>query len=153
MTRAFRVLAPYHRLRLLSVGGLVVLALTLARQGQSASVGTRVEVSGGAYTNVTPSALKSLLDRKDVFLVNVHVPYEGEIAGTDAFIPYNKAQEQLHLLPAKKDAAIVLYCMSDRMSTIAAETLVRLGYTDIRNLQGGMAAWGRQGYPLLHAPR
>jgi rhodanese-related sulfurtransferase len=42
--------------------------------------------------------------------------------------------------------------MSDRMSTIASETLVRLGYTNIWNLQGGMVDWKRQGYPLIGAP-
>ena len=81
--------------------------------------------------------------------MNVHVPYEGEIARTDAFIPFDKAEQQLHLLPARRDAKIVLYCMSDRMSTIASETLVRLGYTNIWNLQGGMVEWGKQGYPLI----
>lgn len=35
------------------------------------------------------------------------------------------------------------------MSTIASEALVRLGYTNIWNLQGGMVEWGKQGYPLI----
>jgi rhodanese-related sulfurtransferase len=127
--------------------------LTLAVQGPTAEMGTRVPVAGGAYTNVTAPALKEMLERKDFFFVNVHIPYEGEIARTDAFVPYDKVGQQLHLLPPKKNAKVVLYCMSDRMSTIAAETLVRLGYTNVWNLKGGMADWRQRGYPLLDAPR
>ena len=61
-------------------------------------------------------------------------------------------EQQIHLLPARKDAKIVHYCMSDRMSTIASETLVRLGYTNVWNLVGGMVDWSQQGYPLISAP-
>jgi len=130
---------------LLGVGVLGVVPATVL----AAEAGSRVPVPGGAYTNVTAPALKQMLDRKDFFFANVHVPYEGEIAKTDAFIPFDKVEQQLHLLPAKKDAKIVLYCMSDRMSTIASEALVRLGYTNIWNVQGGMVEWGKQGYPLI----
>ena len=56
-------------------------------------------------------------------------------------------------MPTKKDAKIVLYCMSDRMSTIAAGSLVGLGYTNVYNLQGGMVGWRKQGFPLVEAPR
>jgi len=131
------------------IGGLLMLAI----QGEAAEVGTRVEVPGGAYSNVTAPELKRMLETKDFFFVNVHVPYEGEIARTDAFIPYDKVEEQLHLLPAKKDAKIVLYCKSDRMSTIAAETLARLGYNNVWNLKGGMVGWSQRGYSLVSAPR
>jgi rhodanese-related sulfurtransferase len=83
----------------------------------------------------------------------VHVPYEGEIEGTGAHVPYDAIESQLARLPADRRAPIALYCMSGRMSTIAAEKLVRLGYTAIVHLDGGMLAWDRAGYPLLHFRR
>ncbi len=133
--------------KLLFLAALGIVFLTT--NAQAAAIGTTVPVAGGKYTDVTASELKRMLGAKDFFFVNVHIPYAGEIAGTDAFVPYDQVREQLHLLPAKKNAKIVLYCMSDRMSTIAAKTLVELGYTNVWNLQGGMAGWDRQGYPVI----
>lgn len=138
---------------LVILGSLIGVLLVLAVQGQTAEVGTRVSVPGGAYTNLTVPELKRMLEAKDFFFVNVHIPYQGEIAKTDAFIPFDKVEQQLNRLPARKDAKIVLYCMSDRMSTIAAQTLVGLGYTNVWNLEDGMVAWEKQGYPLTQRPK
>ncbi len=119
----------------------------------AAETGTRVSAPGGAYTNVMAPELKKMLETKDFFFVNVHIPYEGEIAQTDAFIPLDKVEKQVHFLPPKKDAKIVLYCMSDRMTIIAARDLVRRGYTNIWNLVGGMVDWRQRGYPLRDAQK
>jgi rhodanese-related sulfurtransferase len=117
--------------------------------GQSTSVnGTAVKVPGGSYMNVPPSGLNQMLAAKDFVLINVHIPYAGELAQTDAFIPYTEIAQNLGRLPSDKNARIVLYCSSGHMSGIAANTLVQMGYTNIWNLDGGMIAWQSAGYPL-----
>ena len=112
------------------------------------------EAAGSAqsYRKLTPVELKAMLERKDFLFVNVHIPYEGYIDSTDASIPFDKVEQQRRLLPSKKDAKIVLYCMSGRMSGIAADTLVRLGYTNVSHLEGGMIAWRNAGYALKDSP-
>ncbi len=90
-----------------------------------------------------------MLKQKDFFFVNVHVPYEGEIQNTDVFIPYNEIASNLDKLPKDKNAKIVLYCRSGRMSGIAAQTLIKLGYTNVSHLAGGMIAWEKSGYVII----
>lgn len=108
---------------------------------------------GGTYTSVPPRQLATMLEAEDVVLVNVHVPYEGEIEGTDAFIPYDQVASRLAELPADRTARVVLYCRSGRMSTIAAQTLVGLGFTNLVELDGGFEAWRSAGYELVERPQ
>lgn len=63
-----------------------------------------------AYTNISPARLQEMLRRKDFRLVNVHIPYEGEIAGTDLFIPYSEVGTKAPTLLPDRQATIVVYC-------------------------------------------
>ena len=42
----------------------------------------------------------------------------------------------------------MVYCRAGGMSAIAARTLVKPGYTDVWNLDGGMIGWKQAGYLL-----
>ena len=115
----------------------------------SKSVGEKVSVPGGSFTRLPPGELKSSLEDKDFTFVNVHIPFEGKISGTDLSIPYDEIGQKKNLdrLPGKDDE-IVLYCRSGSMSSEAARTLVKLGYENVRDLDGGMVAWEDAGYEL-----
>ena len=135
--------------------GLMLLVLTACQSAAitpSASIppeiGKVIQVEGGSYRDISVTDLLGLMDKKDFLLINVHIPFEGNLPNTDASIPYDTIAQSLDKLPGDKAAKIVLYCRSDRMSTLAAQELVKLGYTNIWNLDGGMAAWEQAGQPI-----
>lgn len=102
-----------------------------------------------AYKNITSKELAAQLASKDFFFVNVHIPYEGEIEKTDVFISYDDIENNLDKLPQDKNAKIVLYCRSGRMSAIAAQNLANMGYTNVFNHLGGMIDWEQMGYKVI----
>ena len=107
---------------------------------------TSIAVNGGSYYEVDAQQLSGMLENKDFVLVNVHIPFEGNIPATDLSIPYDQVEQHLGQLPADKDAKIFLYCRSDGMSHIAAAELVSLGYTNVWHLAGGFVGWKQAGY-------
>ena len=129
---------------------LVLVALVLA--GCSATEAT--VIPQGTYQNISVETLETMMnDRRDSFLlVNTHIPFEGNLPDTDFSVPYNETAEHLDQFPDDKNAEIVLYCMNDPMSHIAASALVEAGYTNVKNLVGGMNAWTKAGLPLEMEP-
>ncbi|MDH4335543.1 MAG: rhodanese-like domain-containing protein [Chloroflexota bacterium] len=129
----------------------LLLAVLLAACGSQPAADTDVRVpveGGGSYIDITAARLAEMLTAKDFTLVNVHIPYDGEIAPTDLFIPFDQVEDRLAELPPL-GARIVLYCRSGSMSAIAARTLVAAGFTNVWNLDGGMNAWRALGYPVV----
>lgn len=111
----------------------------------------RIPVGEASYVRLAPPAFSAMLRTTDALLINVHVPYDGEIDGTDLFIPFDQVARRTADLPPK-DEPILLYCRTGRMSAIAAATLAGLGYTSVTELGGGMDAWRAAGLPLRLRP-
>ena len=103
--------------------------------------------------NVSPSEAKALLDNKernDLFVLNVHTPYEGKLEKTDAIIEdWENISAHLDQLPQDKTSPLLVYCRSGRMSSVAVAQLQKLGYTNIYHLNGGMNAWKSAGYAVI----
>lgn len=137
-------------MRIFVLLSVLVFVLAACQSKAVDVVDEKVNVEGGAYNNINAEELASKLKDKDFVFVNVHIPFEGNIADTDLSIPYDQITEPVNLaqLPSDKNAKIVLYCRSGRMSEIAAEALVKLGYADIWNLDGGMLGWEQAGFEI-----
>src|SRR3989344_202757 len=98
---------------------------------------------------VSAKQLANMLKTKTFTLINVHIPYEGEIEKTDTFIDFDQIVANSGSLPKDKNTPIILYCKTGRMSTEALETIKKLGYTNVKHLSGGMDAWKNSGEKLL----
>lgn len=157
---------PEHRSgRLLVVGLVLIAALTVGyflvgMPGMDHSSTTTSESSTGQMDmNAMAPTFRSLdpvqwerQSRGDgAFVVNVHTPYAGEIAGTSAFIAFDKILND-PALPQAKGTPIVLYCRTGRMSKIAAQSLSKAGYRNVVDLKGGMVAWAKAGKSIATKP-
>lgn len=97
---------------------------------------------------VSSAELDEMLQDKDFELINVHIPRDGEIPGTDVHIAYTDTEGLEEHLGHDLGAKAVLYCKTGPMSAIAAAALVDLGYCRIYDLPAAMTGWEAEGYPL-----
>ena len=81
-------------------------------------------------------------------LIDVRSPeefqFDGHVAGA-RLIPLPALAQRLGEIA--QDVPIALICRSGNRSQVAADLLIRQGYADVSNVQGGMIAWRRAGLP------
>ena len=117
-------------------------------------LGEAVDIDGGCsgwttLARISPAAALELIATVNPIVINVHVPSEGDIPGTDMSIPYDDVKAIDAYLHQDHCAEVLLVCKSGGMSKSAGDQLVKLGYLRVRDLAGGMMAWDAAGYPLL----
>jgi rhodanese-related sulfurtransferase len=98
---------------------------------------------------LTPAEAKALIDTSHPVVINVHVPYEGDIPGTAVDIPYDNVDAIAAYLDHDLCADVLLVCKTGGMSLSAGNELIKRGYQRVRDLSGGMVAWQAAGYPLV----
>lgn len=86
----------------------------------------------------------------DLILIDVREGEEwanGHAAGA-VHISKGLLEHDIEARVANRDAVIVLYCHSGARSALAAENLMRMGYTNVYSLDGGLTAYQAAGLPL-----
>jgi rhodanese-related sulfurtransferase len=108
------------------------------------------ELPEGFYSVSADKLSEDLAGSESPFLVDVRTPEEvakdGYIEGS-LHLPLSEIMGKLDQLPAK-DQPIVVYCASGHRGGIMVFALRNLGYTDVRNLGGGLGAWKAAGLPV-----
>lgn len=95
------------------------------------------------YMNITEEEAKQIMDRQEGYIildVRTQEEYdESHIPGA-VLIPNTEIEARAEEVLTDKDQLILVYCRSGRRSKLAAEILVELGYTNIREF-GGILDW------------
>ena len=100
------------------------------------------EPAGGDATEITVTELKARMDRgEDVFVLDVREPHEYEINRIpgSTLIPLGDLAERYGELDPNRE--IVSQCKSGVRSARAAAFLRERGFSNVRNLKGGVLAW------------
>ena len=128
---------------------LLVLAVILVVCQSQEEIGISAEMNGVPYRVVSVTELQTMLENKDFFMVNVHIPLEGDIPQTDLRLAYDQIDANLSQIPDEKDAKILVYCYTSGMAKQAVATLTSQGYTNIWMLDGGTSAWEKAGLKII----
>ena len=98
---------------------------------------------GVVYVNITAAEAKRIMDSEEGYIildVRTQEEYdEGHIPGA-IVISHEEIAEKAEDVLTDKDQLILVYCRSGRRSKIAAEALMELGYTNIKEF-GGIIDW------------
>ena len=115
---------------------LAVLMLTACGQDKEND-------QGAVYVNITAEEAKKIMDTEEGYIildVRTQEEYDqGHIPGATQ-ISHEEIAEKAEEVLTDKDQLILVYCRSGRRSKIAAEALVELGYTNIKEF-GGIIDW------------
>ena len=98
---------------------------------------------------IDASTLKRWLDHKDVILIDVREPaeHEAERISGSTLIPL--ATLTSNQLPPMDGFKLVVHCrLGQRSLNACNKLLIESPFLDIYNLEGGIAAWSEQGYPV-----
>ena len=98
---------------------------------------------GAAYVNITAEEAKEIMDTEEGYIildVRAQEEYDEGHIPSAILIPNTEIEKRAEEELTDKDQLILVYCRSGRRSKTAAEALVELGYTNIKEF-GGIIDW------------
>lgn len=110
---------------------------------------TTIRRPGGANA-LSPTQATQLINREDAQVIDVREADE-YVSGhlpESRNLPVGSLAERAGELDKFKDTPLILVCQSGARSASACNTLGKLGFTKVHNLDGGIAAWRTAGLPL-----
>lgn len=100
------------------------------------------------YPDISIKELKSAIESKKVFLIDVNGTESWQGGHIPGAIDYETSSEKLaKVLPQDKDALIVAYCGGPKCMAYqaAAKAAKKLGYTNVKHLSAGISGWKEAG--------
>jgi len=127
--------------------GLIVLIFGIIRMKQ-----LRDRQKLEKYSIDAEELHRLLESRKDIVVLDVRQPLDllahSEIIPGAVRVPPKEVMDQAGLIPKDKDSVIYCTCVSEKTSRMVLENALRLQFSRIKFLKGGLAAWKEKGYPV-----
>lgn len=101
--------------------------------------------------DITVTELKERMDKgEDLILIDVREPHEYELSNLNGrLIPLGTVPAMLDELSDLKNEEVIIHCKAGGRSGQAAAFLRQQGFTNVRNLLGGILEWKNKIDPSL----
>ncbi|MBS0354405.1 MAG: rhodanese-like domain-containing protein [Proteobacteria bacterium] len=99
---------------------------------------------------ISPAQATQLINREDAIVIDVREAGEytaGHLLNA-RHIPLGDLPNRLAELEKFKDKPVILNCQTGGRSSSACDVLRKAGFTQVHNLEGGIAAWTEAGMPV-----
>lgn len=106
----------------------------------------------GTFSNVSVKQLNTAItENPDVVVLDVRTPGELREGYIENALNYNVngAQFKSQVAGLDKSKTTYVYCRSGHRSQAASRMLIDMGFTDVRNVEGGFIAWAQSGYKMV----
>ena len=109
----------------------------------------------GKISNISTKELKKeIANNSDLVLIDIRTKgeimyLEGSIdAAQNTQISRGWLEFKATKIAPNKDTPIVIYCGGNIRSPLAADTLMEMGYTNVKNYSDGFLGWKKAGLPV-----
>ncbi len=106
------------------------------------------------YKNTVPLINAEELQAKanDIILLDIRAPEEFEVSHLEGarLVDYDQFKVK-NLKDIPKDSEVIVYCSVGYRSERVGEKLLAAGYTNVKNLYGGIFNWKNQGMEVVDA--
>lgn len=117
---------------------LILSMLLLTSCGQA-----KENAQEAVYMNITAKQAKEIMDSQESYIIldtRTQEEYDETHIPGAILIPHDEILDKAESVLTDKNQLILVYCRSGRRSKLAAENLVKLGYTNIKEF-GGIIDW------------
>lgn len=126
-----------------------VLAILPCMQHSSAFLKSVEEAKKKIRETHVPEVVKKIQDGHSFHFVDVREDDEWKAGHAKGAIHLGKGviERDIERVIPDKNAEIILYCGGGFRSALAAESIQRMGYTQVLSMDGGIKAWREAGLP------
>lgn len=93
---------------------------------------------------ILPHELKFLMEKEKIYLLDVREEFERQIAVIENSILLTKELEEEIKNQWDKNTKLVFYCHTGVRSLYAAYHFYKLGFQNVKNLEGGINRWAKE---------
>ena len=99
---------------------------------------------------ISPQKAAEAAEKDGALIIDVRDPDESQAA----YVPNAKTisrgtlEIEIEELAPDTSTPIICYCGGGGRSALAAESLQRMGYTNVKSMTGGFKAWRAEGLPI-----